>query len=100
MARSTTIVLGATAISFANEWTTTGVPNLRVPLAGLGVALIFAGVEKLNYKAGVGLSVLMMITVLVTPFNGRSPVQTLGDIGTGSAFVARNAPAPMKPIIH
>jgi hypothetical protein len=77
MAKSTGIVLTATAISFTNEWLDTGTPNFRVGIAGLGVALLFDGIEKLNEQAAVGLSVIMLITVLVTPFNGKSPAQNV-----------------------
>ncbi len=78
MSKSVGIVLTATGISFANEWMQTNTPNLRVPIAGLGVALLFNGVERLNERAGVGLATIMLITVLFTPFQGKSPLQTLG----------------------
>lgn len=82
MAKSTGIVLTATTISFGNEWVQTNQLNFRVLVAGSALGLLFAGVESLNEKAGVGLSVLMLITVLITPFNGKSPAQTLGDLTT------------------
>ncbi len=71
MSKSIGIVLTATTISFANEWMQTNSPNWRVPIAGLGVALLFNGVERLNER-------IMLITVLATPFQGKSPLQTLG----------------------
>jgi len=77
MAKSTGIVLTATAISFTNDWVTTNKPNFRIGMAGLAVALIFDGIEKLNEKAAVGLSVMMLITVLLTPMHGKSPAETL-----------------------
>jgi hypothetical protein len=84
MAKSTGVVLTATAISFTNEWLDTGTPNFRIGIAGLGVALIFSGIEKLNEPAAVGLSVIMLITVLLTPFNGKSPAQNVTKfVGTG-----------------
>lgn len=79
MAQSTGIVLTATGISFANEWMQTGTPNLRIPIAGLGVALFFAGVERLDTRAGVGLAYIMLITALLTPINGKSPTETVLD---------------------
>lgn len=84
MAKSTGIVLTATGISFTNEWLDTGAPNFRVAIAGLGVALVFSGIEKVNERAAVGLSVIMLITVLLTPFNGHSPAQNVTRfVGTG-----------------
>jgi hypothetical protein len=84
MAKSTGIVLTATAISFTNEWLDTKTPNFRIGIAGLSVALIFSGIEKLNEKAAVGLATIMMITVLLTPFNGNSPAQNVVKyVGTG-----------------
>lgn len=79
MAESTGIVLGATSISFANNWYQTGEVNLRIPIAGLFVALIFGGIERLDTRAGVGLSYLMLITALLTPVQGKSPADTLVD---------------------
>lgn len=84
MAKSTGIVLAATGISFSNEWLTTGTPNFRVGIAGLGVALLFDGIEKINQTAAIGLATIMLITVLVTPFEGLSPVETVAKWGTGT----------------
>jgi hypothetical protein len=83
MAQSTGIVLTATGIAFANDWAQTGDINMRIPVAGLGVALLFAGVEQLDARAGVGLAYLMLITALVTPINGKSPAETVVDWTTG-----------------
>jgi hypothetical protein len=77
MAKSTGIVLTATGISFTNEWVQTNTPNFRIVAAGLAVALIFDGIEKLNERAGVGLSIMMLIAALVTPIKGKAPAQTL-----------------------
>lgn len=77
MAKSTGIVLTATGITVANEWIQTNQLNFRVVIAGLGVALLFDGIEKINERAGVGLSIIMLITVLVTPINGKAPAQTV-----------------------
>jgi hypothetical protein len=83
MAKSTGIVLTATGISFANDWLQTNQPNWRIPVAGLVVALIFDGVEHVNETAGVGLSVLMMIAVLLTPIHGKSPADTIISLTKG-----------------
>jgi hypothetical protein len=92
MAKSTGIVLAAGGISFANDWiekvaqpkaNETPTPNLRIPVATLAVALVFAGIEQLNERAAVGLSWIMLITVLVTPIRGRAPVQNLALLAGG-----------------
>lgn len=81
VAQSTGIVLAATGISFANEWINTGVPNFRVPIAGIAFALIDAGIEELSPKAAIGLATIMLITVLVTPFGAsKSPAATLAGL--------------------
>lgn len=80
MAQSTGLVLSATAISFANEWINTGTPNFRIGVAGLAVALLFDGIERLSPEAAMGLATITLITVLVTPFNGKSPAQTLAGL--------------------
>lgn len=79
MAKSTGIVLTATGIAFTNEWLQDGTPNIRIPVAGLLVALIFDGIERLNERAGVGLAYIMLITATLAPINGKSPAQTLLD---------------------
>lgn len=83
MAKSTGIVLGAGAISFTNDWYQSKQPNFRIPIATFAVALIFAGIEKVNETAGVGLATIMFVTVLFTPMHGEAPLQTLGQIGKG-----------------
>lgn len=82
MAKSTGIILAATAISFGNEWLQ-GEINWRIPVAGLGTAVFFAGLEMLSPQAAVGLATIALITVLFTPFQGNSPVQTLSTVGKG-----------------
>lgn len=80
MARSTGLVLTATAISFTNEWINTGTPNFRIGVAGLAVSLLFDGIEKLSPEGAMGLATIMLITVLVTPFGGKSPAQTVAGL--------------------
>lgn len=87
MARSTGIVLAATAISFGNEWIDSNTPNLKIPVAGLGVALILDGIERLSEPAAVGLAYIMLITVLVTPIGGKSPVENLALYSSGQKQV-------------
>jgi len=77
MAKSTGIVLTGTGISFANEFMQTKTPNFRIIMAGLGVALLFDGIEKIDERAAVGLSIIFVVTVLLTPINGKAPTQTV-----------------------
>lgn len=83
MGQSTGIVLTATAISFGNEWLQTNTPNWRIPIAGLGTALILDAVERADPKIATGLAVIMMITVIATPFNGKSPAQVAAGLLEG-----------------
>jgi len=75
MAKSTGIVLTAVAIGMGNEFVQGHGVNFRMGIAGLGAALLLTGVEKINETAGVGLAVMVFITVMLTPFQGRAPAQ-------------------------
>jgi hypothetical protein len=75
MARSTGIVLTAVAIGMGNEFVQGEGVNFRMGIAGLGAALLITGIESINETAGVGLAALVFITVMLTPFKGRSPSQ-------------------------
>jgi hypothetical protein len=75
MAKATGIILTATAIGMGNEFIQGYGVNFRMGIAGLGAALFLTGVEKINETAGVGLSVIVLITVLLTPFKGKAPTQ-------------------------
>ena len=83
MAQSTGIVLTATGIAFANDWAQSGNANIRIPIAGLGVALLFAGIERLDARAAIGLSYIMLITAVLTPIRGKSPADTVVDWSRG-----------------
>lgn len=80
MGASTGIVLTATGISFTNEWIQTGTPNFRVGVAGLAAALILDGLEKVSPEGATGLALIVLATVLLTPFKGKSPAQTLAGL--------------------
>lgn len=80
MAKSTGIVLAAGGISFANEWYNDNTPNFRIVAATLGVALLMDGIEKINEGAAVGLSAIMLITVMLTPIHSKTPVDTVNTI--------------------
>lgn len=80
MAASTGIVLTATAIAGGNEWLQTQQIPWRIGAAGLVLSLGMAGLEKISTTGAVGISSIMLITVLVTPFHGKSPVQEIADV--------------------
>lgn len=84
MAQSTGIMLFAGAVSFGNEWLQTKTPNFRIPIATLVSAVFLNGVEKLYPKAAMGLGVIVLITVLITPLHGKSPLQTAIDVLPGA----------------
>lgn len=91
MGQSTPIILAATGISFTNEWLVSGVPNFRVGIAGLGVGLLLDGIEKFSVQAAVGLATIALITIVLTPFKGTSPVQTLANLAVAK-------PVPVQPV--
>jgi len=112
MAKSTGITLGAVAIGMGNEFVQGYGINIRMGIAGLGAAFFLTGVEKLNETAGVGLSVLVFITVLLTPFKGKAPAQEVVALLQGKGSPAQttakitqgpwpgatgSAPAPTTP---
>lgn len=80
MAQSTGIILLAGGVSFGNEWLQTNTPNFRIPVATLMSAVFLNGVEKIYPKAAIGLGTIVLITVLVTPLHGKSPLQTAVDV--------------------
>lgn len=80
MAQSTGLMLVAGSISFGNEWLQTEKINWRVPIATLASAFFLDGIERLYPKAAVGLSVIVLITVVITPLHGKSPLQTAIDV--------------------
>lgn len=96
MAQSIGIVLTATGISFANEWVDTGTPNFRIVVAGLAASLLFDGLEKISPQGAVGLATIMLITVLVTPFNGKSPAQTLAGLAIAKPPTAASPGATLQ----
>jgi len=75
-------------MAFANEWLQTNTPNFRIPIATLGVAFLFAGIERVNTKAGIGLAWMMLILAMTTPINGKAPAQTV--------LAAMQQPKPSK----
>jgi len=87
MAASTGIVLGATGIVVANEWIQTDKLNWKAGAAGLVLTLFMAGAEKISQPLAVGLSSIMLVTVLITPVAEAkdSPLITVSHLfGSGS----------------
>lgn len=64
MSKSAGIILAAGAITTGNEWLHHQF-NWRVPIATLGAAIIFSGLEKISEPAAVGIATIALITVLV-----------------------------------
>jgi len=75
MAASTGIILLVGTVSFSNEWLQTGKPNWRIPVATLLSALVLDAIEKVSRPAAVGLATIALITVILTPLNGKSPLE-------------------------
>lgn len=95
MAKSTGIVLTATAISMGNDWLQTHDLNFRMGMAGLAFALVADGIEHIDQGAGVGIAYIMLITSLLTPFNGKAPSQTVLDLlGGNRSFAAPSSAVP------
>lgn len=83
MAKSTGIILAAGAITFGNEWIHHKA-NWKVPIATMGAAVIFAGLEKVSEPAAVGLAVIALVTTLiggVTPGVPSPAIQILQAMG-------------------
>lgn len=87
MGASTGIMLAATGISFTNEWIVSGEPNFRVGVAGLAFVLVLDGIEKVSPQAAVGLATIALVTILLTPFRGSSPIKTLSNLGVAKGPV-------------
>lgn len=87
MAKSTGIILTAGAITFGNEWIHHKL-NWKIPVATMGAAVIFAGLEKLSEPAAVGLAFIALVTTIiggVTPGVPSPAVQILQAINGGKA---------------
>jgi hypothetical protein len=90
VASASNIVLAATAVSFANEWyqenqASSGLDpfagiNIRIPVAGGLLAILMAGLSRVNEEFATGLATIMFVTVLATPFHGKSPLETLASM--------------------
>lgn len=82
MSKSATIILAAGAIVEANEFLQNQTINWKAGVATFGAALFFAGLERLDVQAAVGLAAIALITVLAggASHNVRPPFQELASL--------------------
>ena len=85
----TAIVLLAGTITFGNEWYQTGKVNWKVPGATLLAAAAIDGLSHVDEKAGVGLSIMVLIAAVTVRFSGKSVVDTLAEIFAKSKVTSR-----------
>lgn len=74
---ATGIILIAGTITFATEWYNTGKVNFKVPIATLLAAAVFDGLAKLDDKAAIGLSIMVLLGAVTVKWGGRSVVETI-----------------------
>jgi|SRR5215471_665799 len=77
---ATVIVLTAGTATFANEWYQTHKVNWRVPIATLLAGAVIDGLNKVDDKAAIGLSIMVLIAALATKFGGKSVIDTLVEL--------------------
>ena len=85
------IILIAGGITFTNEWYQEHSINWRVPIATVLAAAVFDGLAKLDDKAAVGVSLMVLIGAFVNRVNGKSIADTLS-----TAFSTTSKPKPVK----
>ena len=71
------IILIAGGITFTNEWYQEHTINWRVPIATVLAAAVFDGLAKLDSKAAVGVSIMVLIGAFVNKINGKSIADVL-----------------------
>lgn len=71
----TGLIMVAGTLTFGNEWVQTGTPNWRIPIATLGSALLFSGLNEIAPKASTALGVIVLIAAVTVRFNGKSVVE-------------------------
>lgn len=85
-----TITLTAGTATFVNKWYQTHQADWRIPVATVILAAGTGGLASLDNKAGLLLAWLVMLGAVTTKFNGKSVIDTIGD-------VSRKSPAPRPP---
>lgn len=81
----TAIILLAGTATFANEWYQTGKANFRVPVATLLAAAAIDGLSHIDERAGVGLSIMVLIGAVTVKFSGKSVIDTLAELFSKSS---------------
>ena len=79
-ATATGIVLIAGTMTFSNEWYQTGKADFKVAVATMFAAAIFDGLARLDEKAAVGLSIMVLIAATATKFGGKSVIDTVTEM--------------------
>lgn len=74
---ATGVILIAGTITFVTEWYNTGKVNFKVPVATLLAAAVFDGLAKLDDKAAVALSIMVLLGAVTVKWGGRSVVETI-----------------------
>jgi len=85
MADNTGAAIGLTAgaIAFTNDWYVSGQIPWRIAVATPIAGAFLYGAGKISPPAATGLGLAILITVIMTPFSGQSPMQSVIKI-TGS----------------
>jgi hypothetical protein len=79
-ATATGIVLTAGTLTFANEWYQAHSVDWKIPVATLFAAAIFDGLEQIDSKAAIGLSVIILVGAVTTRVNGKSVADTVNEL--------------------
>jgi hypothetical protein len=89
------IILIAGAITFTNEWYQDDHRiNWRVPIATIIAAAVFDGLAKLDDKAAVGVSIMVLIGAFVNKVNGKS----IADVLTESFSAKAKSKSTTHPV--
>lgn len=88
---ATGIILIAGTITFTNEWYQTQKINWRVPIATMLAAAVFDGLARIDDKAALGLSIVVLIGAFTAKFGGKSASATLAEL-----FAQSNTKAPTR----
>jgi hypothetical protein len=81
---ATGIILIAGTTTFATEWYNTKKVNFKIPVATLLAAAIFDGFAKLDDKAAIGVSVIVLLGAFTTKWGGKSAAETLATAMRGA----------------
>jgi hypothetical protein len=96
MAQSTGLILTAGTIAGGNNWLQTGQIPWRIGISTLVLSWVIGGVEKVSKQGAMAVSVTILITALVTPFHGKSPIAEFASV-VGSGNTKKTSPKPGRP---